>query len=85
MSDRKYNIAIRVIQQGGVIPSNCNAITFINTSLIDTVKINTFPIQPGQSLTIEGNENELDITNYICELGTGDPGTFYVLTKIFNT
>lgn len=77
---QKYNIDFQVIDQSGIIRSNCAAITFINTSLIDTVKINTFPIQPGQTLSIEGNEKELDITTYICELGT-DPQTFFVLTK----
>ena len=81
MALQKYNINFRVIQQSGVIPSNCNSITFINTGVADTVKVNTFPIAPGQTLSIDGNAQEIDDPNYLIELGATEPGPFFILTK----
>jgi len=79
---KKYNVTFQVIQASGKVPSFCNSITFNNTSTIDTVLINGMPLAPLQSLSIEGNENELDVTDYNVVIGT-DPNTLFVITKIF--
>lgn len=82
---KKYRTNFRVIIQSQTLQvSNLNSIIFNNTSSIDTVKVNTLPIAPGQSLSIIGNENEIDDTNYIIEIPDApDPNTFYVITKTF--
>ena len=79
---KKFVVKFQVLQSSGKIPSLCNAITFNNTSLIDTVLVNNMPLQPQQTLSIEGNEGEIDYTDYNVKLGT-DPNTFYVITKFF--
>lgn len=79
---KKYWINAQLIQQSGKVPSECNSITFLNTSLIDTVLVLNVPIAPGQSLSIQGNEDEIDMTDYLVQLGT-DPNTFYVLRKFY--
>ena len=63
------------------IPSNCNAITFMNNGLVDA-KINTMPLLAGQSLSINGNENEMDATEYNIDFGTSTTGSIWVIKKI---
>lgn len=79
---KKYFVQIQVLMQSGLIRSNCNAIQIINTSTSDIVKINGLPIQPGQSLSINGNANEIDVSDYTIELGT-DPQTCFIITKFY--
>jgi len=71
-----YNETIR-------IPANCNAITFINPSALITFKVNNIPVLPNATLSIEGNENETDITDYQIDFGTATTGTCYVIKKVF--
>lgn len=82
--DRQYTIDIKFITLPTVIHANCNAITFINnsTSLTDVAYINNVPIQPNQSLSIEGNENEVDKTVYNISFGTSTTATLIVLQKV---
>lgn len=82
---KKFRTNVRIIITSQTLKiENLNSIIFNNTSLIDTVKVNTFPIFPGQSLSITGNEGETDDTNYIIEIPNApDPNTFYVITKTF--
>jgi len=82
MARQNYNTQFQVIDQSGTVRSDCAGITFINTSLIDTITVNTFPIKPGASLSIDANENELDTTVYQVKLGT-DPNTLWVIKKIY--
>ena len=56
-----YNIEIGQYQQNTNIISNSNNITFVNTGAI-SVQINTFTLLAGASLSIGGNENEIDRT-----------------------
>jgi len=82
---KKYKINTRVITQSMNLQiENLNSIMFINTSAIDTVKINTYPIAPGGSIIFDANELEIDTTIYIIELpNVADPNTFYVITKTY--
>lgn len=82
MVRQKYNTQFQIIDQNGIVRSDCAGITFINTSLIDTVFVNTFPIKPGASLSIDANENEIDTTVYQVQIGT-DANTLWVIKKIY--
>lgn len=80
----KYKIEPIAIYETTRIPSNCNAITFINPSGTTTVTINgVIPLLPSSSLSIEGNANEIDITEYDVNFGTATSGVIYILKKIF--
>ena len=79
---KKYYVQFEVLQSSGKVQSLCNAITFNNTSAADTVLINGMPLKPLQSISIEGNEGEIDTTDYNVVLGT-DANTFYVITKYY--
>lgn len=82
MERQKYNTQFMIIDQSGIVRSDCAGITFINTSLADTITVNTFPIKPGASLSIDANENEIDTTVYQVKIGT-DPNTLWVIKKIY--
>jgi len=76
-----YRILVQSHTQTTKVISNCNAITFYNTGLV-AAKINTIPLPAGESLSIEGNENEMDITDYNIDLGTATTGTIFVIKKV---
>ena len=53
----------------------------MNNGLVDA-KINTMPLLAGQSLSINGNENEMDATEYNIDFGTSTTGSIWVIKKI---
>jgi hypothetical protein len=59
-----------------------NAITFINNGAT-TVTVNNIPLAVGASLSIEGNENEIDTTQYNLNFGTSTTGNVLVIQKMF--
>ncbi len=77
----KYKIEAQSYTSTIKIHSNCNAITFYNTGLI-VAKINNIPLPVGESLSIEGNANEMDVTIYDIDLGTATTGTVFVIKKV---
>lgn len=79
---KNFWITTQCIQASGNVGSLCNAITFINTSLIDTIYVLNVPVLPQQSLSIEGNENEIDTTDYLVRVGT-DPNTLFCIRKFY--
>lgn len=62
--------------QGG----SCNAITFYNGGA-STIRINNFPLIPGDSISYEGNFGEVDMTDYNIEMPSG--GALWVLKKVY--
>jgi hypothetical protein len=66
-------------------PGNCNSIIFINKG--NTIaSVNQVPLQPEQSLTIEGNLWEWDNTNYTLSFDQTNGGTFnnlIVIRKVY--
>jgi hypothetical protein len=80
--DRKYRIEIQQYQQNYNVISQCNNITFINNGAIN-VQINQFTLVPNASLSIGGNENEIDITVYNVSFQGATNGNLIVIKKIF--
>jgi hypothetical protein len=80
--DRKFRIELYQYQQNTSIASNCNNITFINNGLT-TIQINNFNLVAGASLSIGGNENEIDSTVYQLNFQGATNGNVAVIKKIF--
>jgi hypothetical protein len=80
--DRKYRIEIQQYQQNYNVIAQCNNITFINNGAIN-VQINQFTLVPNASLSIGGNENEIDITVYNVSFQGATNGNLIVIKKIF--
>jgi hypothetical protein len=81
MPNTKYKIDVQSYSTSIDIESNCNAITFYNSGTIDA-KINTIPLLAGQSLSIEGNNNEIDATVYHLDFGGNTTGVVFVIRKV---
>jgi hypothetical protein len=81
--DRKYRIEIQQYQQNYNVISQCNNITFINNGTIN-VQINQFTLVPNASLSIGGNENEIDTTIYNVSFQGATNGNLIVIKKIFS-
>ena len=80
--DRKFRIELYQYQQNYSIASNCNNITFINNGA-STIQINAFNLIAGSSLSIGGNENEIDTTVYQLNFQGATNGNVAVIKKIF--
>jgi len=59
-----------------------NAITFINNGG-SQVFVNNIPLPIGASLSIEGNNDEIDTTQYNLNFGTSTNGNVLVIQKMF--
>lgn len=81
--DRKFKVDFEFLTKPTIVQSHYNAITFINASTISTdiIYVNNVPIGLGQSLSIEGNQNEIDTTVYTISMGTSTTATCIVIKK----
>jgi hypothetical protein len=77
-----YRTEFTQYTQNTTITGNCNAITFINTGTI-VVQVNQFELAPDAQLTIGGNENEIDVTNYSINFQGATNGVISVIKKIY--
>ena len=66
---QKYKIETNQYSENILIPSNCNSITFLNVGA-NVVLINNINLSAGSSLAIQGNQLELDVTEYRIDFGT---------------
>jgi hypothetical protein len=78
---KKYYLDFQQYGTNTPLASNCNAITFINVGATDCY-INKFLLASGASLSITGNENEIDVTTYEMYFTTGI-GNLNVIRKFF--
>jgi hypothetical protein len=78
---KQYIIDVIQYSTNNNLTSNCNAITFVNTGVTDCY-ISKFLLVPGASLSISGNENEIDVTVYIISF-TGGTGILSVVRKFY--
>jgi len=78
----KYKTEFANYQQTIKIPSNCNVITFVNNSTTVSFNVNNFPVLPGASFSVAGNEGEIDETEYNIDFGTTTTGSCWVIKKI---
>lgn len=65
----KYKIELNQYSENIMITSKCNAITFLNVGTTN-VLINNITIVPNANLSIQGNANEIDATEYRLDFGT---------------
>jgi hypothetical protein len=79
---KKYTIVIQQYQQSTSFVPGSNAITFINNGG-SIVLLNNITLAIGASLSIEGNENEIDVTQYTLNFGTATNGNVPVIQKMF--
>jgi hypothetical protein len=79
---KKYIIVIQQYQQSTSFVPGSNAITFINNGG-SIVLLNNIPLAVGSTLSIEGNENEIDVTQYTLDFGTSTTGNVLVIQKMF--
>lgn len=81
--DRRYKIEIDFLTQPTVVQADFNAVTFINnsTAIGDLAYVNNVPLNPGQSLSIEGNANEIDTTVYNIGFRTSTTATLIMIKK----
>lgn len=76
---RKYFVDIIQYGSNNTIVSNCNSISFVNTGTVNA-EVNKYILIPGASLTITGNADEIDTTNYQISF-TGGTGILTVIRK----
>ena len=69
--------------QTSILAENCNVIIFRNTGTA-TVLINGDPLPVGYSLTLEGWNDELDLTNYTVQWTTATGGQVQYWRKFYN-
>jgi len=77
----KYKIDIQQYANNQLIQSNCNAITFINNGSTP-VLINNVPLAVNANLSIQGNADELDATEYNIKVGTSTTANVIVIKKM---
>lgn len=77
----KYKIDIQQYANNQLVISNCNAITFINNGAT-SVLINNIPLAAGANLSIQGNADELDTTEYNITVGTSTTANVIVIKKM---
>ena len=80
MQQTKYKIEVMQYNTTRKIAAACNAITFYNSGTI-TVLVQTIPLVSGATLSIQGNANEIDLTEYQIDFGTATNGVLTVIRK----
>jgi hypothetical protein len=78
---KQYIVDVIQYATNNTLTSNCNAITFINTGTTNCF-ISKFLLAPNASLSISGNENEIDVTTYPISF-TGGTGILTVIRKFY--
>lgn len=83
---KKFSIQIKGYRTSGLVdsPINVNSTTFVNNGTATVLINNEFLLAVGDSLKIEGNENEIDVTKYKLTFETPAGGLVTVFTKQFN-
>lgn len=82
MKLQEYQNEFDTINGPGVIPADCNSITFINTGAVN-LQINGIDIAPGGQLVIDGNAGEIDVTRYRLSFSAPGGNSCTVIRKIF--
>jgi len=81
MTMQKYNINILVYQTTQFVSSECNSITFINYGTSVVTIQQGIVLANGQSFTIEGNENELCIQQFLVTFGNTGTNNCTIVKK----
>tara|TARA_R110000868_G_scaffold258476_3_gene516001 strand:+ start:1808 stop:2110 length:303 start_codon:yes stop_codon:yes gene_type:complete len=81
MTDRKYITETQIYYVNGSLIANCNSITFINSGS-NAVNVDGIPLTTNQSISIQGNNNEINVKTYSFTFESG-AGSLIVIRKIF--
>ncbi len=84
MSNRKYTMGFKAIQQSGQVNSNCAETAFINLGTTLVTINNVFPLAAGASIGFNGNADEIDVTQYNLVFATGQ-GLCIVVQKFYSS
>jgi hypothetical protein len=63
MSCQRYITETKIYTSNNQTDSNCNSIAFINTGS-DNVSVDNVLLQPNQTLSIDGNRDEMNVKVY---------------------
>jgi hypothetical protein len=78
----KFKIEIQQYFQNVRTQSNCNAITIVNQSTTIPFYVNNVLIPPQNIFQVEGNANEIDVTEYYIDF-KGLQGECLIIKKMF--
>lgn len=81
----RYYIGFKVFTVADYCSSECNAITFINNGTNNVILNNSMTLTPGQSLSINGNECEIDETKYLINFSSMTGSKCTVIQKYFQS
>lgn len=79
---KKFRIEIQQYFTNIRTQSNCNAITIVNQSTTVPFYVNNVLIAPGNIFQVEGNDNEIDTTEYYIDFKTLQ-GECLIIKKMF--
>lgn len=77
---KRYKVEFAQYSATIKIDANCNSISFVNAGTVDCT-INQFLLPAGASLSIDGNENEIDVTTY--NINFASVGLVQVIKKMY--
>jgi hypothetical protein len=79
---RKFRTEFVQYTSDSTIFSDCNSLAFINNGTI-AVTIDKFSLPSGASLSIDGNENEMNTTQYRITFNGASNGLITVIRKYY--
>jgi len=82
MDLKRYKNEIQQFFQSTRIDSNCNAIAILNTSTTVPFWVNNVRIVPGNQFLVEGNDGEIDTTEYFIDM-KGLQGEVLIIKKMY--
>lgn len=80
---QKYDINILQYSDTKYVSSDCNSITFINYGTSIALINQVIQIANGQSFTIEGNENEICVEQFLLTFSGAGTKNVVVVRKTF--
>lgn len=79
---RQYRTETQQYSTDTTVQSNCNSMAFINTGAVP-VTIDKFVLAAGASLSIDGNEGEINVTTYRISFSGATNGVLTIIRKYF--
>jgi len=80
MACQQYITETKIFYSNNQTDSNCNSIIFINTGSVN-VSVDNVTLQPSQSLTIDGNRDEMNVKTYNFQFTAGTGPQLTVIYK----
>ena len=70
MACQSYITETKIFYANNQTDTNCNSVIFINTGIVN-VSVDNITLTPSQSLTIDGNRDEMNIKTYNFQFTAG--------------